>query len=61
MSSQIYVCLCRSEKSAVCTSCRELSVVFLFADVKFAYMFNCIQNIMKKFDEWEKSFLSRLR
>lgn len=62
MSSQIYVCLCRSEKSAVCTSCRELSVVFLFADVKFAYMFNCIQNIMKKFDEWEKSFhLSLLR
>lgn len=62
MSSQIYVCLCRDEKSAVCTSCRELSVVFLFADVKFAYMFNCIQNIMKKFDEWEKSFhLSVLR
>ena len=62
MASQVYVCLCRDEKSAVCTSCRELSVVFLFADVKFAYIFNQIQNIMKKFDEWEKSFhLSVLR
>ncbi len=62
LASHVYVCLCRDEKSAVCTSCRELSVVFLFADVKFAYIFNRIQNIMKKFDEWEKSFhLSVLR
>ncbi len=62
LASHVYVCLCRNEKSAVCTSCRELSVVFLFADVKFAYIFNRIQNIMKKFDEWEKSFhLSVLR
>ena len=62
LASHVYVCLCRDEKSAVCTSCRELSVVFLFADLKFAYIFNRIQNIMKKFDEWEKSFhLSVLR
>lgn len=62
LASHVYVCLCRDDKSAVCTSCRELSVVFLFADVKFAYIFNRIQNIMKKFDEWEKSFhLSVLR
>lgn len=62
MSSHVFVCLCQNEKSAVCTSCRELSVVFIFAEVKFAYIFNLIQNIMKKFDEWEKSFhLSVLR
>ena len=49
MSSHVFVCLCQNEKSAVCTSCRELSVVFIFAEVKFAYIFNLIQNIMKKF------------
>lgn len=62
MSSAVFICICRSEESAVCTLCRELSVVFLFADVKFANVFNNVQNIMKKFDKWEKSFhLSVLR
>lgn len=62
MSSAVFICICRSEESAVCTLCRELSVVFLFADVKFANVFNNAQNIIKKFDEWEKSFhLSVLR
>lgn len=62
MSSAVFICLCRNEESAVCTLCRELSVVFIFADAKFANVFNNVQNIMKKFDEWEKAFhLSVLR
>ncbi|MGN1350260.1 MAG: helix-turn-helix domain-containing protein, partial [Anaerovoracaceae bacterium] len=62
LSTAVFICLCPEEKSAVCTKYRDLSVVYLFADVSFAYIFNRIQAIMKKFDQWEKTFhLSLLR
>lgn len=62
LSVSVFICLCSDSKSAVCTECRDLSVVFLYTQDKFAYIFNKMQNIIKKFDSWEKSFhLSVLR
>ena len=53
LSTAVFICLCPEEKSAVCTKYRDLSVVYLFADVSYAYIFNRIQAIMKKFENIE--------
>ena len=56
LSASVFVCLCSSSDCAARTQCSDLSVVFMYATDKFAYIFNRLQNTFKRFETWEKSF-----
>ncbi len=56
LSASVFMCLCSGSDSAVCTECADLSVVFIYTEARFAYIFNKLQDIVKKADMWEKSF-----
>ncbi len=56
LSASVFVCLCSSPDCAARTQCSDLSVVFMYATDKFAFIFNRLQNTFKRFETWEKSF-----